>query len=233
VINVRIGRDVEIDDQPNVAAIGIDRVHVVHVVHATHLLLDRRRDRFLNRQRSGPGVLRLHLNLRRRDLWILRDRQRENADTADERHQNRDNDRDNGPPDEKLGHFLGLLLLVRFCNQRVGGRGPVFGGDCRSFARFLESLHNNFVAWLQTFRYFPHRTDAFAHFHRANADLVIFIDNCHLIIALQLVYRFLRNHHCTLFHVGDETDLSELSRPQNISWIWKRYFVADRASLWI
>jgi len=54
------------------------------------------------------------LNLRRGDLRILRDRQRQNAHTADERHQNRDYDRDDGPSDEKLGHLLGLLLLIRF-----------------------------------------------------------------------------------------------------------------------
>ena len=114
VIDVRVGCDVEIDDQSNVATVRVDRVHVVHVVDAAHLLLDRRRDRLLDRQRVRAGVVRLHLNLRRRDLRILRDRQRQNADAADERHQNRDYDRDDGPPDEELRHLLGLLLLVRF-----------------------------------------------------------------------------------------------------------------------
>src|SRR5262249_23376907 len=33
------------------------------------------------------------------------DRQGENAHATNERHYNRDDDRDNGPPDEKLGHF--------------------------------------------------------------------------------------------------------------------------------
>jgi hypothetical protein len=68
----------------------------------------------LDRERVRAGVVRLHLNLRRGDLRILRDRQGENAHTANERHQDRDNDRDNGPPNEKLGHLLGLVLLVRF-----------------------------------------------------------------------------------------------------------------------
>ena len=95
----------------------------------------------------------------------------------------------------------------------------------------MESLHNNFVAGLEPFGHFPHRADAFAHFHRTNADLVVLIDNCDLKAALQLVYRFLRNHHRALFHVGDEPHFAELSRPQNVSRIRKRHIVADRSSL--
>ena len=94
-------------------------------------------------------------------------------------------------------------------------------------------MHNNSVARLQPFGHFPHRADAFAHFHRTNADLVVLIDNCDLIIALQLVYRFLRNNHRALFDVGDEPHFPELSGPQNISWIWKRHFIADRTGLGI
>src|SRR5262245_41171467 len=78
----------KVDDQSNLAAVGVERVHVVHVVDAAHLLLDWRRDRLLNRQRISARVVRLHLDFRWRDLRILRDRQRKNADATDERHQN-------------------------------------------------------------------------------------------------------------------------------------------------
>ncbi len=63
--------------------------------------------------------------------------------------------------------------------------------------------------------------------------LLSLIDNCDLITALQLVYRFLRNHHCAFFHVGYEPHFPELSGPQNISRIWKRHFISDRAGLGI
>jgi hypothetical protein len=96
---------------------------------------------------------------------------------------------------------------------------------------FWSPWHDNFVAWLQTFRDFPHRADALAHFHRTNADLVIFIDNCDLITALQLVHRFLRNNHRAFFHVGDEPHVSKLSGPQNVPRIRKRHIIADRSSL--
>ena len=92
-------------------------------------------------------------------------------------------------------------------------------------------MHNNFVAGLESFVHFPHRADAFAHFHRTNADLVVLIDNRDLEAALQFVYRFLRNDHRAFFHVGDEPHLAELSRPQNVSRIRKRHIVADRSSL--
>jgi len=56
----------------------------------------------LDRERVRAGVVRLYLNLRRRDLRILRDRQGENADAADQRHQDRDDDCDDWAPDEEL-----------------------------------------------------------------------------------------------------------------------------------
>ena len=101
LIDIRIRGDIEIDDHPHVAGVGVDRIHVIHVVHATHLLLDRRRHRLLNRYRVGAGVMRANLNFRRRDLRILRDRQGKDADAADQRHENGDDDRNNRPSDEK------------------------------------------------------------------------------------------------------------------------------------
>jgi hypothetical protein len=67
-----------------IAAVGVDRVHVIHLVHAAHLLLDRRGDGLLDGQRIRAGVVRLHLDFRRRDLRILRDRQTEKGCTADQ-----------------------------------------------------------------------------------------------------------------------------------------------------
>src|SRR5207245_8793601 len=66
-----------------------------------------------------------------------------------------------------------------------------------------------------------------------NTAVVALIANGDLTTPLQLIYRFLRNHHRALFDASYETHFPELSGPQNISWIWKRHFVTDRASLWI
>ena len=92
-------------------------------------------------------------------------------------------------------------------------------------------MHNNFVPGLESFVHFPHGADAFAQFHRTNADLVVLIDNCYLVAALQFVYRFLRNDHRAFFHVRDEPHFAELSRAQNVSRIRKRHIVADRSGL--
>src|SRR5262249_31189236 len=67
--------------------------------------------------------------------------------------------------------------------------------------------------------------------NRTNTYFVVVTNNCDLIAALQFVHRFLRNHHGTFLHVSDETHFSELPGPQNISGIWKRHFIANRASL--
>src|SRR4029077_2171338 len=111
------------------------------------------------------------------------------------------------------------------------GRRPFFHRNGRTFARFLDTLHDDSVAGLQSIGYFPQRADALAHFHRTNAAFVVLIDNGDLIAALQFVHGFLRNNHRTFFHVSDEPDLSELSWPQIVSRIRKRHIVADRSRL--
>src|SRR5262249_20885931 len=98
-------------------------------------------------------------------------------------------------------------------------------------ARFLEPLHYNTIPGFQTLGHFPHCANAFAHFHRTNAYLVIVTYNCDLIAALQLIHRFLRYHHRAFLHIGDKTHISKLSGPQNVPRIRKSYIVTDRSGL--
>ena len=49
LVDVAVGADVEGDAQGDRAVVRVDRLHVEHVVDAVHLLLDRRRDRLLDR----------------------------------------------------------------------------------------------------------------------------------------------------------------------------------------
>src|SRR5215472_11977748 len=106
-------------------------------------------------------------------------------------------------------------------------RRPFFHCDRCAFARLLHALHNNSVSGVQAFGDLPHRANAFAHFYRTNADLVILIDHRDLEISLQLSYRFLWNNERIVHRVRDEPHLPKLSRPQGGVWIWKRYIVAD------
>ena len=52
-----VGVDVERDGQRHRAVVGVGRLHVEHVVDAVHLLLERRGDRLLDRERVGAGVV--------------------------------------------------------------------------------------------------------------------------------------------------------------------------------
>src|SRR4029077_3388836 len=103
--------------------------------------------------------------------------------------------------------------------------------DARTLADFLPALDDDLVARFQSVGDFPLRIDTLAHLHRTKAGFVVLIDNRDLIVALNLVYRLLRNYHRAFLHIGHEPDFSELARSHNVSRIWKRHVIADRPSL--
>ena len=109
LVVARVGGDVEVHAQLHLAAGGLaGRVHVEHVVDAAHLLLDRRRDRLLERQGVGAGVGRREEDLGRGDVRILRDGKLDHRDEADDHHEDGDHHRDDRPVDEEPGHGRGL-----------------------------------------------------------------------------------------------------------------------------
>ena len=99
---VEVGSELERDRQP-VAAVAVGaRRHVEHVLDAVDLLLDGCADRLGHRPRIRAGVNRRHLDRRRGDFRILRDRQyreRHEADHHDDDRQHRGEDR---PVDEEM-----------------------------------------------------------------------------------------------------------------------------------
>ena len=123
LVDVRVGADLEVHVQRAVAGVGVDRVHVDRVVDAAHLLLDRRGDRVLGRERVGADVGRRELDRRRRDLGELRDRQLHERHDAEHRHQDRDHDRDDRAAYEELGHSSVLRVLPGRRGGDVGSRG--------------------------------------------------------------------------------------------------------------
>jgi len=78
---------------------------------ARHLLLDRRRDRLLDGDGIGPGVGRLHADLRRHDVRVLGDGEAEHRDGPTDDGENGDYHRNDRPVDEEMGH--GSLLPGR------------------------------------------------------------------------------------------------------------------------
>ena len=104
LVGVAVGADVERDPHGDRAVVRVDRLQVQHVLDAVHLLLDRRRDRLLDRERVGARVRGLDLDERRDDVGKLLDGQAEHRDEPAEDRQDRDDDRDDGPVDEEAGH---------------------------------------------------------------------------------------------------------------------------------
>ena len=95
------------------AAVGARRGHVEHALDAVDRLLERRRDRGLDCLRVGAGVERGDGDLRRRQLGILRDRQRRNRDRAGEDDDQRADRREDRPADEGVDEHRSTAALHR------------------------------------------------------------------------------------------------------------------------
>ena len=106
-------------DRGNAVA-GAVGVEVDHPLDAVELLLDRRGDRLGDGLSVGAGEGGGHLHLRRRDLGILGDRQQEDANAADQEHEQGQHGREDRPADEEIDHegsYLGCLPA----GDEVGG----------------------------------------------------------------------------------------------------------------
>ena len=111
------------------AAVGARRGHVEHALDAVDRLLERRGDRGLDRLRVGAGVERGDVDLRRRQLRILRDRHRRDRDRAGEDDDERADGREDRPADEG-----------------VDEHGDLLGLDRRAVAELLDAGHDQLVA---------------------------------------------------------------------------------------
>ena len=117
VVRVDVRPDLEVDAQRERPVVRVRRREINHVVDAVRLLLDRRGDGPLDRERVGARVRRLHEDLGGDDVRILRDRKPGNHGAADEDDEDGDDDRHHGPRDEEPPHGR---LPPRGCAGRAG-----------------------------------------------------------------------------------------------------------------
>ncbi len=123
--------DVEGRDDGRDAVAGAVGVEVDHPLDAVDLLLDRRGDRLGDRLGIGAGVGRRDLDLGRRDLGILRDRQDEDADAADQQHEQGQHGREDRPPDEEVDHARLYLAFAGRVRRGRPGLGLRIGAASR------------------------------------------------------------------------------------------------------
>ena len=135
---IQVGADLERHRQ-RIGAVGAAvGLHVEHVLDAVDLLLDRQRHGIDHGLGAGAGIARRHLHRRRHHIGILRDRKAEQADAADQDHQDRDDVGKDRPLDEEFRNH-GRLLFGR-CRRRfdllqlridllAGDRAQQPGGD--------------------------------------------------------------------------------------------------------
>ena len=112
----RIGLHAEEHIECHAAVVGVDRIHVFHALDAIDLLLDRRGNRLLDRQRVGADVGRVHLDLRRNDVRVLGDGQPRHGNKTDDDRDDGNDHRHDRSVDEKLRHGRTRL-------RASGGRG--------------------------------------------------------------------------------------------------------------
>ena len=100
---IEVGADREGHDERVPAVVRRRRLHVEHALDAVDLLLDRQPHRLDQSLRVRPGVVGRHLDGRRRDRRILRDRQHEERHRPEQDRHERDHVREDRTLDEKLG----------------------------------------------------------------------------------------------------------------------------------
>ena len=106
--HVEVGAHLEGDDELVGAVARARGLHVEHVLDAVDLLLDRQRDRVGHDTGARPGVAGRDLHGGRGDLGVLRDRQPEHRDHAEDDGQDGDDVRQDGPFDEEARDHAGL-----------------------------------------------------------------------------------------------------------------------------
>ena len=116
---IGIRADGEGDGQSVGAVVGAGRLHVEHVLDAVDLLLDRQGDGVDEGPGAGAGVARRDLHGRRHDIGILRARQLDERDEADEHDDQRDHVGQHRPIDEEARDRA--CAARGLCGARPGG----------------------------------------------------------------------------------------------------------------
>ncbi len=103
LVLVGVRADRESDGEIVGAVAGAGRLHVEHVLDAVDVLLDRQGDGIDERRGARAGIARRDLHGRRHDVRILRGRQVDERDEADDDEEQRQNIGENRPIDEEAG----------------------------------------------------------------------------------------------------------------------------------
>src|ERR1700733_5272034 len=93
----------------------------------------------------------------------------------------------------------------------------------------LYALGHDAVAGFQSFLNDPHGAEAFADFHRLNADFVLAVEEGYLIAALKFCNRTLRDQEGILLDSRLRTHFAVSAGAQNIPRVWKQPRDPDRA----
>ena len=117
--DVQVGAGLERDGQRVVAVVGALRGHVHHALDAVDLLLDGGGHGVGDDLGVGAGVGRRHLDGRRRDLRVLRDRQREQGDAAAQRDDDGQHRGEDRPVDEEAREHGDRLTCRRVRRERL------------------------------------------------------------------------------------------------------------------
>ena len=125
--DVDVVRDVERDRDAAGAVVAAARRHVEHARHAVDRLLERRGDGRLDGLGVGAGVERADLDLRRREIRKLRDRQGRDRNRAGQDDDQRAHAREDRTADEGIDEHGNPMLneLGRRRRGALGNRGAV------------------------------------------------------------------------------------------------------------
>ena len=143
--------------------------------------------------------------------------------------QDRDDDRDDGPADEKICHGLfpsAALALLSAGGAFGASRSFLFrlyslGDDLHAGLHFLKTFDDNLFARLQSRIDDPEIADSFAGFHHALLHRRIRLYDHDAVESLDLLHRELGHEQGVFLDIGYESGFPILAWAQNVARDWE------------
>ena len=241
-VHIAVRTDIKGDREAVASGIIRGGAHVVHSLCAVDLLLDDLCDRLIDNGGTRARIGCRHRNRRRRNLRILRNRQRKASQRSDDNNDQGDNNRKDRSVNEKFCQRISSLLRGRRC-ARIKVRGISLKREShivrrhhrhREIAALLEGrepFDNDRIRGIQTVLYDVVAANLVPEGDRAGFCLVVCTDDHDEGFAEELLHGTFGNEECIWNRIADQRNAREHARQEEAVRIVKERLDRQRARL--